>query len=177
MYLFLFLFSFPFLANYVKSDDNILMPFERFQYDLERFLPVMEQEVEFAELSSLTDDQAYEQIKTFFPTLQLRIQQLRNTGIIADTNRIKHKEGATQMCGQGHNFAYLLVDHKLRNINVVLNRKRISATVCPFFSSFSPTILSFQNNLKMLREIRDALIKWGISSKFPCQRAHAYKKG
>ena len=56
MYLFLFLFSFPFLANYVKSDDNILMPFERFQYDLERFLPVVEQEVEFAELSSLTDD-------------------------------------------------------------------------------------------------------------------------
>ncbi|EFP07945.1 hypothetical protein CRE_14142 [Caenorhabditis remanei] len=161
MYLFLFLFSFPFLANYVKSDDNILMPFERFQYDLERFLPVVEQEVEFAELSSLTDDQAYEQIKTFFPTLQLRIQQLRNTGIIADTNRIKHKEGATQMCGQGHNFAYLLVDHKLRNINVVLNRKRISAV----------------NNLKMLREIRDALIKWGLSSKFPCQRLHAYKKG
>ncbi|KAF1756848.1 hypothetical protein GCK72_013302 [Caenorhabditis remanei] len=137
------------------------MPFERFQYDLERFLPVVEQEVEFAELSSLTDDQAYEQIKTFFPTLQLRIQQLRNTGIIADTNRIKHKEGATQMCGQGHNFAYLLVDHKLRNINIVLNRKRISA----------------ENNLKMLREIRDALIKWGQSSKFPCQRAHAYKKG
>lgn len=35
------------------------MPFERFQYDLALFLPVVKQEVEFAELSNLTDDVSF----------------------------------------------------------------------------------------------------------------------
>ncbi|CAL2039648.1 unnamed protein product [Caenorhabditis brenneri] len=154
MYFTLLLFA---LFSHVTSiTDNILMPYDRFQYDLEKFIPVVEQEVEFAELSGLTDDQAFEQIKTFFPTLQLRIQQMRNTGIIADLNRRSKKEGITQMCGQGHQFSYLLVDHKLRNIQEVLLKKRITAA----------------NNLKMLTEIKNALVKWGESSKFPCKGIH-----
>ncbi|ULT93928.1 hypothetical protein L5515_010592 [Caenorhabditis briggsae] len=132
------------------------MPYERFQYDLEKFLPVVQQEVDFAELSSLTDDQAYEQIKSFFPTLRLRVQQLRNTGITADEKRRKNKEGADQMCGQGHNFGYLIVDHKLRNIQNVLVKKRITVA----------------NNLKMLTDVKNALANWQQSSKFPCKYVH-----
>ncbi|CAO4373060.1 unnamed protein product [Caenorhabditis nigoni] len=157
MYLSYFLpISLLFLANHVSSDDNIIMPYERFQYDLEKFIPVVQQEVDFAELSSLTDDQAYEQIKSFFPTLRLRVQQLRNTGITADEKRRKNKEGADQMCGQGHNFGYLMVDHKLRNIQHVLVKKRITVA----------------NNLKMLTDVKNALANWQQSSKFPCKYVH-----
>ncbi|CAP33444.2 Protein CBG15073 [Caenorhabditis briggsae] len=157
MYLSYFLpISILLLTSYVSSDDNIIMPYERFQYDLEKFLPVVQQEVDFAELSSLTDDQAYEQIKSFFPTLRLRVQQLRNTGITADEKRRKNKEGADQMCGQGHNFGYLIVDHKLRNIQNVLVKKRITVA----------------NNLKMLTDVKNALANWQQSSKFPCKYVH-----
>ncbi|CAI2350682.1 unnamed protein product [Caenorhabditis sp. 36 PRJEB53466] len=138
----------------VDSLDNILLPFERFQYDLEQFTPVVSQEVEFAELSGLTDDQAFEQLKSFFPTLQLRIQQLRNLGVQADENRRKYKELADEMCGQGHNFGYLKVDHKLRNILEVITSQKVTV----------------KNNLKMLTAIRDDLIDWGRSSKAPCRR-------
>ncbi|CAA21590.1 DUF148 domain-containing protein [Caenorhabditis elegans] len=154
-----FLFPLFLIINVVLSADNILMPFERFQYDLALFLPVVKQEVEFAELSNLTDDQAFEQLKTFFPSLQQRIQELRNTGLIADELRVKNKEAIDKMCGQGHRFGYLLVSAKLTKMNEVLNTKKITAA----------------NNSKMLSGIYTELKNWELSSKAPCHRLHTGK--
>uniref|UniRef100_A0A8R1J052 Uncharacterized protein n=2 Tax=Caenorhabditis japonica TaxID=281687 RepID=A0A8R1J052_CAEJA len=112
--------------------DNILLPFERFEYDIELFIPVVTQEVEFSELNGLTDDM----------------------GVYANENRRSSQEMADKMCGQGHVFGHLKVNHKMKKILEAITAKNVTAS----------------SNRKMLTDIRDALIDWQKFSKIPCPR-------
>lgn len=51
-------------------------------------------------------------------------------GIIANDRRRKLKEAIDKMCGLGHDFGYLKVDHKLRDILTILHTpEKITAKV------------------------------------------------
>ncbi|CAI5448455.1 unnamed protein product [Caenorhabditis angaria] len=144
--LLIFLF---FLTNAVFSIDNIISPFERFNMEIEEFIPTIQQELIFADYPNMTDQQSQEQIRTLFPMLNLRIQELRNLGLEADKNR---KEVQHKMCHSKHIFYYLKLEKQLKKLQKELVGFNITA----------------EKSRKMLYDIYKAIKDWKKFSSRPC---------
>ncbi|CAB3405799.1 unnamed protein product [Caenorhabditis bovis] len=119
------------------------------------FIPVVKQELEFAVLPRLTDEQAYEQCKTFLPTLRLKIQDLRNMGVLAIEKQKDDKQAEkVGVCRKYNHFYHMKLQHIIQNTIKDLKNDTFTA----------------QSNKIFFTNVHQALLDWKKYSKSPCTK-------
>ncbi|CAD6195451.1 unnamed protein product [Caenorhabditis auriculariae] len=140
------------LVTFLATSVQALKSLDQFIIELDQFIPTIQQEIDFLSTGEYADAQALHQLTSFYPTLYLTIQRLRETGMEAEKKRITTGESRGKMCGKMFHFQYHDVGKKRDEVLKAITAKNVTV----------------QSGKLLLHAMKASLEEWRAKSLAPC---------